>query len=457
MSVVDVKRFIERWNADEKFREALRSDPLGTVAEYNIFVDPFAIQPLWDDRLEEFLEDDEKRYRQFPLLKDYDEYLHSLSQFEIVDMVKNSTNSLYQAWRSRQVARTAGQFPQIHQERLIHMGTAFELSKGCSVGCWFCGLSAHRLEGIFHYTSQNAKLWRNTLEVMKDILGPAAGSGICYWATEPFDNPDYERFCLDFHEIVGLFPQTTTAKALTDPERTRKLLRTSRDSGCKHNNFSVISLKMLDRVHKEFSAEELRHVLLKIYAKTSRRGISCSGRAAARQEKTAYKGYKFLPGLTIACVSGFLFNMVEKTVSLVTPCVPSDKWPLGYKVYERVTFEDPNSLKNDVKKMIVNNMPLNFPADQMLSFRSDLGFRELFDGFEVCSKFLTRRFKNHPYLAELGRMISKETKTVSEAAETLEFYAVPHSMVEEAVNLMFRNGVLEEAPVTGSHKSSRVD
>jgi len=35
----------------------------------------------------------------------------------------------------------------------------------------------------------------------------AAGRGFCYWGTDPMDNPDYEKFCLDFHEVLGIFPK----------------------------------------------------------------------------------------------------------------------------------------------------------------------------------------------------------------------------------------------------------
>ena len=39
------------------------------------------------------------------------------------------------------------------------------------------------------------------------------------------------------------------------------------------------------------------------------------------------------PMNTIGCVTGFLFNMVDRTVQLISPCTATDEWPLGFYVY----------------------------------------------------------------------------------------------------------------------------
>ncbi|MEW6357012.1 MAG: radical SAM family RiPP maturation amino acid epimerase [Planctomycetota bacterium] len=446
MSVAHIKRFQERWDADDRFRAAVAQDPQAAVEYYGICIDPHAVRPLWDKELAHLKEDEQARHRQFPLLKEYDEYIRSLTRRDILSRVDASTNPGYRAWRRRQVARTAAQFPKAHQDRLIHLGLVLELTKGCSVGCWFCGLAAPRLQGVFAYTRRNAALWRKTLEAMRDTLGPAAGSGICYWATEPFDNPDYESFCADFADILGVFPQTTTARPLADPARTRAMMRLSLEKGCTHNRFSVTSLRMLDRLHKEFSAEELRHVLLLVYSKTSDRGIAVSGRATAQRSRPLRKDYKFSTEATIACASGFLINMVERTVELITPCVVSRRWPLGYRVYDRATFDNAKLLKDRVEGMIQEHMPVGFPAGRALKFRPDLKFRELEDGFEVYTQYMTRRFHNHPYLRDLGKLILKGTKTPAEVASILEFYMAPADLVQQAIDLVFENGVLDEGP-----------
>lgn len=108
-------------------------------------------------------------------------------------------------------------------DNVLYYPVAFELSKGCSVQCPFCGLAASRLAGIARY-EENRLLWHGILAAVLEIIGPAAGMGPCYFATEPLDNPDYERFMAGYREIFGTVPQTTTAAALREPERFRVLL-----------------------------------------------------------------------------------------------------------------------------------------------------------------------------------------------------------------------------------------
>ena len=100
--------------------------------------------------------------------------------------------------------------------------------------------------GILSTRSENAGLFRDVLEVLADVVGPTAGKwGFLYWATDPFDNPDYELFCRDFATQFGQFPATTTAKGWTDFPRTRKLIELSDAHGRAHVRLSILSLKML--------------------------------------------------------------------------------------------------------------------------------------------------------------------------------------------------------------------
>ena len=66
--------------------------------------------------------------------------------------------------------------------------------------------SASRLAGVARY-EENRLLWHGILAAVLEIIGPAAGMGPCYFATEPFDNPDYERFMAGYREILGTVPQ----------------------------------------------------------------------------------------------------------------------------------------------------------------------------------------------------------------------------------------------------------
>ncbi|MBD2452478.1 hypothetical protein H6G76_36380 [Nostoc sp. FACHB-152] len=68
-----------------------------------------------------------------------------------------SNNIRYQAWRKRQITRISSQMRKSLSDEIPHTSVSFELSKGCSVGYWFCAVSAPRLGYIFTYNHENAK------------------------------------------------------------------------------------------------------------------------------------------------------------------------------------------------------------------------------------------------------------------------------------------------------------
>jgi len=67
---------------------------------------------------------------------------------------------------------------------------------------------------------------------------------------------------------------------LKDIARTRTLLRLSREKDCDMNRFSVLSLKELDRIFKEFTPEELTFVELITQNKETVGGKAFAGRAS---------------------------------------------------------------------------------------------------------------------------------------------------------------------------------
>jgi hypothetical protein len=75
------------------------------------------------------------------------------------------------------------------------------------------------------------------------VFGEAATAGYCYWGNDPLDNPDYESFLIDFHDIIKAFPQTTTAQADRHVDRVRALLRLSEEKGGMIDRFSILTLK----------------------------------------------------------------------------------------------------------------------------------------------------------------------------------------------------------------------
>ncbi|MFM6135091.1 MAG: radical SAM family RiPP maturation amino acid epimerase [Sphaerospermopsis kisseleviana] len=444
--ITHAKRFMQRWEADPQFREQVINNPKQAVARYHLDVDPEEIKPLWKPQLLEQLQ----AAGQLPLLVERcRDFAQASDEGNNSHLITGSHNRHYTAWRSRQINRLSSQVPQWLSEAIGHFPVSFELSQGCSVGCWFCSVSAPTLEDIFFYTPENAQLWRNVLELLQEKLGTAAADGFCYWATDPLDNPDYEKFLCDYHEILGVFPQTTTAQPLKNINRTKSLLKLALEKGNRLNRFSILSLKILDKLHEAFTPEELAFVGLVIQNQEAGIEKASAGRMREYNQRQATKKEQVvdesLPG-TNACVSGFLLNMVHHSVKLVSPCPASDRFPNGYQVHDQATFTTIDELKTFLDKAIETYMPLSLRSGDRVRFRSDLKYEEFEDGFHVSTRFFTLKFRNDPYLKQLGQLILKGDKTVSQITSLLNICGTSTPTTLKALNLMFAQGILDEQP-----------
>ena len=96
------------------------------------------------------------------------------------------------------------------------------------------------------------------------------------------DNPDYESFLRDYYGIIGALPPTTTAQPQKHIERLRALLHLWEAHSFVYNRFSILSTRILDVVHREFTAQELVWTGLEMLNKES-----TSGSVAPRPARTA--------------------------------------------------------------------------------------------------------------------------------------------------------------------------
>ncbi|WP_242048493.1 radical SAM family RiPP maturation amino acid epimerase [Anabaena sp. FACHB-83] len=432
-----VKRFQEHWEADSKFREQVVEDPYSAFLRYGLKLNPEDVRPKWDKNC--------KNISDFPLLTLSQAFFDRLDKVTDIDSDVSHLN--IRAWRERQIARTASQFNLAVHKVIQHIPVCFELSKGCSVGCRFCAVSALKFSDIFLYTPENAQLWRGVLEVITDFLGSAAGKGFCYWATDPLDNPDYEKFCHDFHAITGSLPQMTTAQPLKNVEQTRAILKLSKEKNGICNRFSILSLKMLDRVYQEFSDEELLNVQMNFLNEEAENAVKAH--AGRQRQANLQKGQgdeeAHRQG-TIACVSGFLFNMVERSVKLISPCNADERWPLGYMVYDQGTFVDADDLKILIERMIQDHMPRILRPSDLIRFRRDLNYQTLVDGFQLSTRIKTFKFHHDVLWQELGALIHHGQYTTAEITELLTLKGVTSARISCYLNVLFERGVLDSEP-----------
>lgn len=451
--IANIKRVLERWTMDPDFRQAFDADPEAALAETELPVSVEEIFPLVN-------EDEGRKLTQAIKAGTDDRYPLSVRRYRAYYREKRQrrtkTRELCRpshpnlaAWRARQINRCVGQLGLVKADALVHAPAAFELSQGCSGGCWFCGVDAAKFEGWWPYTEENGAFWRATLEVLKDIQGPAIKQGFMYWATDGLDNKDYDLFLRDFHKVTGRCPQTTTALAARDVEWTRHVLQTSQSLDSEIDRFSIVTLDALNKIHAAFSPEELLQVecipqnleALDKYRKAQ------AGRARRFAKKRSKNVMPDEATSTIACVSGFLFNMPERTVKFITPCNASERWPLGYWVLAESTFNTPTELRSFIEEAIAQHAHPRLRFTDTLKLRPDLNWTADADEFCVTSVWLKVTFRQQQNSRFLLEMLEEGDHTAEEIALLRERdFGTP---LEETFYLlcgMYQKGLFDEEP-----------
>ena len=234
-------------------------------------------------------------------------------------------NIQFRNWREKQNKRCT----MNHMPGILHVPLVFELTSGCSVGCEFCGLASKELKGIYRATPEHIENFKTMLDIAVNIIGNAAACGILYYASEPLDNPDYEVFEKIMHEKSGAYPQITTAIPLRDVARTKRLLATINQEPNNFHRFSVRDISDVFKIYKEFAPEEMLYTMIETRFQEFPGTLIKSGKMASKSG--------FFEG-SIACVSGFVVNLIEKTISLRSPVSASKAYPTGEIIYKTKTY-----------------------------------------------------------------------------------------------------------------------
>ena len=374
--VTEAKRALELWTMEPGFQEKFLAAPEETLAANGLHIDALSVKILCDKetaiqyqkRPPEELPRVVRRYRGF--LREKIAERNRMAQEYCVP-----SHPAFRAWRSRQQNRCWAEFGT-RNSSLIHVPMTYELDLGCSVGCPFCGVMAGRLQKVSRY-DEDAELWKGILAFARETIGDAAGEGTCYYATEPLDNPDYEKFTNDFFELFGHVPQLTSAAAMRNPERTRKYLSDALKKERRVHRFSVLSLDVLHKIFETFTMEELLCVeLLPQFADAPHNKFAKAGRARENQMEHVEEE----DGNTIACISGFIVNMAERSLRLITPCGSSEAHPTGEILVAKEYFSDLADFKCLLISMIDRYMATELPKNHPLHLRPGISFKETDEG-----------------------------------------------------------------------------
>ena len=375
-AVSQLKRAAELWSLDADFRKTYESDPEKAIAGTGLDLDPEAVRLLFSKGAEQKLAEDIKagKLSEADIPESFILYRASIREKLLKRDKLRQTLCVpdephFRAWRERQDRRCLMEMGP-SARRMVHAPLMFELTLGCSVGCPFCGVASKGLCGIFRYTDENAALWRETLSRLHALFGDAAGRGTCYYSCEGLDNPDYEKFIADYFREFGVVPQTTTAASTRDLERTRALLRFGDENDPHVDRFSVISADMRDKLFAAFTPEELVNVeLLPQFTEAPGNCFTKSGRNRGEEDEDTVGG-------TIACASGFIVNMQEKTVRLMTPFVSDRDHPTGEWVLEKCAFHSAGDLEKQIRRMIEVYMPLELSLEKKLKASCEFHMKE---------------------------------------------------------------------------------
>jgi len=440
-----IKRFFECFNGDDDFRSAVEKNPAACkklMESRGIFyVDPLQIMLCFDEDFgfaykgqEDLLD-----FPQLAIIKHWQNWLNE-SRNTWRGKIEETSNEKFNIWRRIQINRCGNQMPSQVAYELSHAVAVFELSKGCSINCPFCGISAGPLKDVFEYSKENRKIWKDVLKMMAEKFGQAVGFGSCYWATDPSDNPDYFKFLNDFNDIIGIRPQTTTAGFLKNLDWTRKLIEFSTDKALSYDRFSVLSKNMLIKLHENFSAEELDNInLILQFTESAKDNMAISG----RNKKSGRKNDD-VNDYTIACVTGYLINMTEKSVKLISPYPPSQENPYGYHVFEEGWFDNAQELRKFIEYTIEKYMNKNISGKKIMKFRKDLQVIFFDDGFQIRNKYKSYKMVGKPYFREMGELISKGKLSFSDLLDNMSEKYPDILSIMNSLDKLYRKGLFEE-------------
>ncbi len=471
--IAQLKRFFECYDGDPLFREALQKGGFSeeqlkwikhigisfSLCEVGLLLDKphlreqylklinsvaqnrFVIPPGLAEALEGY-----------PLLALWERFTAKRWSYKKVEYKQGLElkNRAFSAWRKRRIAAVNSELG-IYGHHISHPILSLELAVGCSVQCWFCSFKADKLSKTLNY-SRDGEYFRAISRNLIDIFGQeGAGKALPYHATEPYDTPGYLDFIKEYTKISGSAPCTSTA-VTSNKQWVESLIGFYRPLLLPMPRLSVLSVAALKNIHENHSPEQLRDVELLMQMKESGIPKVAGGKIYGEQKDLRRRKKEeylksVIPQGSIECVSGFVINLVEKEIRLISPCYASKKWPLGYRIFDQASFDDEVDLSQVMVKMIEDNMPVDPPEAMPFKLRDDLIFTKEKSGFSLVSPFQAYRFINRPVFNALGEVLQKPPQAYGETAEILtEHFGQDLFETQTILRQLYDDGFLAEMP-----------
>lgn len=441
--VAYVKRFLERYLADEKFRNIYGEKPQALLNQYRVPFNADELQYLFTPEF--YLLDDMglpmimRRYRAYLIER---RNLRMIVQNEL-GRVKNKA---FEAWRNRQINRCKGEFGN-RSRSIIHHPIAFELTTGRTVTDSFRFRSENKpLTRVFQLNQENIALWQSILHSTYNLFGKTVNH--CYFATDPLDNIEYKAFADIYQKIYQYIPQVATSLALQDVEQTKLFLKNAAMLPTMHQ-FFVHSLADFHRLMDAFSPEELLYVDLVLDFPQAKKLKDIVIYDDQTKKAEYVKMDSLMVKSAIEC-SGFVVNMPEKRVRLTTPCNIDYQHPEGNIVLAETEFSDAADFEEKIRQMIKIYMPVEVDRTKIITFKPYYRYSKQKSGFclESMAKykwtFLDDIELNQPVYQLVGELIDEAMYTSREIATLLIDQEIKPEITFACIQSLYDAGVLQE-------------
>ncbi len=490
--VAEAKRFFECYLGDSDFRQAIEQGGKFTdeqrrmLKDIGVTFEPEEMELLWlqpnlldslpslvatCDSFEDLPSDFHAALAPYPVLRLSLFWRHRLDRMTLAQkLVASSKPTLspeYTAWRARRVAAVRNELGYFGWS-LDHPCHAVELAVGCSVRCGFCAFDADKLQTVFDLSRlENRQLACGVATGMLNVLGWPAAHGMLYWSTEPHDNPHYVKLLELWHSVTGARLCTATARAGED--WVRDLIGFYSQGPVPWPRISVLSRKIMRRLHETFTPLEMRDATLLMQQKDGEvfRGKVPGGRERMLKQlvdaddlrkvdfENPPEGFQPPQG-SIACISGFLVNMVNRTIKLISPCYTTMEYRYGYRTFDETTFDGPDDFEVALKRMIDRSMVVRPYSQMPMRWRDDLKVVPQPDGFTLLSPTTRRDFRKGDLHLRTVELISRGDRTFEQVFDTLSDDPLIGPMTAMSMlDSLFAKGYLCEMAITRDYRARK--
>lgn len=491
-AIAEVKRFWECYQGDRDFRAAVEAGGKFTEAQrrtlkqIGVTFEPEAMAPLWLHRelmdslpmlvarhqdIEDAPPDVHAALAPYPELRVWFRWRHRVDRMSLVQKLVVSQQATlspeYTAWRARRVAAIRNELGWFGWS-LDHPCHAVELAEGCSVGCGFCAFDAPKLQTVFDLSQPaNRELVAGVATGMHRVLGWPVSHGMLYWSTEPHDNPHYVRVLELWRQLTGAMLCTATARAGVD--WVGELIGFYTTGPVQWPRISVLSRNIMRRLHRAFTPLEMRDTTLLMQQKESEelRAKVPGGRERMLKQlveaddlrkvdfENLPEGFEPPQG-SIACISGFLVNMVHRTVKLISPCYTTMEYRYGYRVFDETTFDRPEDFEVALRRMIGRSMAPRAYPEMPVRWRDDLKVVPQPDGFTLLSPTTRRDFRKGELHRRTAELIGRGDCTWEQVFDALSDHpGIGPLPALSMLDSLFKRGYLCELAIARDYRARR--